>query len=124
MAKDRLPYLAISHDRGKTFGAPLRVAPPGVREAWGPSLDIDDKGRVAMAFMGTTNSPGAPWAVTSYGDTTWSGSLGLLTKPLDKKPVILAGAVTPPASPLVLKGCGPDRCNDTVLDFIDVAIAP
>lgn len=124
VAKDRQPYLAISHDRGKTFAAPRRVGPPGLKEAWGPALDIDDAGRVAFAFMGSTNSPGAPWQPTAYGDTTWTGYLGLIAKPRDAKPVILGGPVSPASEPLALKGCGPDRCNDTVLDFIDVAIAP
>ena len=63
-----------SRDRGKTFGPPLKVAPPGLREAWGPALDVDAKGRVAMAYMGSTDSPGAPWT-GSYGDTTFTGYL-------------------------------------------------
>ncbi len=123
MAKDRKPYLAISKDRGKTFGVPLRMAPPGLREAWGPALDIDDKGRVAYAFMGSTNSPGAPWT-GSYADTTFTGYLGLIARPLDKRPVVLAGPVTRPDAPLALGACGPDRCNAGILDFIDVALAP
>jgi hypothetical protein len=123
MAKDRLPYLAVSHDRGATFGAPLKVAPPGVREAWGPSLDIDDKGRVAMAFMGSTNSPGAPWTA-SYASASFTGYLGLIAKPSDRKPVVVAGPVSRPNAPFVYGHCGPDRCDDGVLDFIDVAFAP
>jgi hypothetical protein len=123
MAKDRLPYLAVSHDRGKTFGPPQRVAPPGVREAWGPSLDVDDKGRVALAFMGSANSPGAPWTAP-YADTTFTGYLGLIAKPSAKRPVIVAGPVTRPAGALVSGHCGPDRCDGHVLDFIDVALAP
>lgn len=123
MAKDRLPYLAISRDKGKTFGPPLRVAPPGLREAWGPALDIDAKGRVAIAYMGSTNSPGKPWTA-SYAGTTFTGYLAVLTRPLDKKPLIWGGPVTRPGEPFVYGKCGPGRCNDGVLDFIDVAIAP
>jgi hypothetical protein len=32
--------------------------------------------------------------------------------------------VTPADQPLVLGVCGPGRCNNAVLDFIDVALAP
>lgn len=123
VAKDRLPYLAVSRDRGKTFGAPIRVAPPGLREAWGPALDIDDRGRVAVAFMGSTNSPGAPWKA-SYADTTFTGYLALLPRPLDRTPLVWAGAVSAPDAPFVYGNCGPGRCDEGVLDFIDVAFAP
>jgi hypothetical protein len=123
VAKDRLPYLAVSHDGGKTFGAPLRVSPPGVREAWGPALDIDARGRVAVAYMGSTNSPGPPWT-GSYADTSWSGYLGLLARPNDKRPVVWSGPVSRPDAPFVYKTCGPGRCDDGVLDFIDVTFAP
>ena len=123
MAKDRLPYLAIARDRGKTFGPPLRVAPPGLREAWGPALDIDAKGRLAMAYMGSTDSPGKPWT-GSYSDTTFTGYLQVMTRPLDKKPVIWGGPVTKASEPFVYGKCGPGRCDSGVLDFIDVALAP
>ncbi len=123
MAKDRLPYLAVSRDRGKTFGTPVRVSPPGVREAWGPSLDVSPTGAVAVAYMGSTNSPGAPWTA-SYGETTFTGYLSLLPRPSDKTPLVWAAPVSPPDSPFVYGHCGPGRCDDGVLDFIDVAFAP
>lgn len=124
MAKDRLPYLAVSRDRGNTFGAPMRVAPPGLREAWGPALDVDAKGRVAIAYMGSSTSPGAPWT-GSYGDTYFTGYLGLVSRPLDRKPLIWSGPVTRSIDDaFVLGKCGPGRCDDGVLDFIDVAFAP
>lgn len=123
MAKDRLPYLAVSRDRGKTFGPPLKVAPPGLREAWGPALDVDASGRVAMAYMGSTDSPGATWT-GSYGDTTFTGYLAVVPRPTDKKPLVWAGPVTRTNEPFVVGKCGPGRCNDGVLDFIDVAFAP
>ncbi len=123
MAKDRLPYLAVSRDRGKTWGAPLKVAPPGLREAWGPVLDIDAKGRVAMAYMGSTNSPGKPWT-GSYGETTFTGWLGFVARPTDRKPLVWAAPVTRASEPFVYGKCGPGRCDEGVLDFIDVTFAP
>ncbi|MBV9368659.1 MAG: exo-alpha-sialidase [Frankiales bacterium] len=123
MALDRLPYLAVSRDGGRTFGAPQRVSPPSVREAWGPALDFDAKGRLAIAYMGSTNSPGKPWT-GSYAVTTFTGYLGLVAHPLDRRPVVVSGPVTPPDTALARGRCGPGRCNDGILDFIDVALGP
>jgi len=123
VALDRLPYLAVSRDGGRTFGTPLRVSPPSVREAWGPALDLDATGRLAIAYMGSTNSPGKPWT-GSYAFTTFTGYLGLVAHPLDAHPVVVSGPVTTSASPLVRGTCGPGRCNDGVLGFIDVALGP
>ncbi len=78
IALNRLPYLAISHDHGATFGAPVMVAPKGVKEAWGPAIDLDSKGRLGLAYLASTNSPGAPWT-GSYGETDFTGYLGLVT---------------------------------------------
>lgn len=123
MALDRLPYLAVSRDGGRTFGPPLRVSPPSVREAWGPALDLDSKGRLGIAYMGSTNSPGKPWT-GSYALSTFTGYLGLVARPLDARPVVVSGPVTVPGTSLVRGACGPGRCNDGVLDFIDVAVGP
>jgi hypothetical protein len=73
--------------------------------------------------MGSTNSPGRPWT-GSYATTTFTGYLGLLQHPLAKRPVVITGPVTPASAPLVNGPCGPGRCNDGVLDFIDVALGP
>ena len=73
--------------------------------------------------MGSTNSPGAPWKA-SYADTTFTGYLALLPRPLDRTPLVWAGAVSSPDAPFVYGACGPGRCDSGVLDFIDVTFAP
>lgn len=123
VALDRLPYLAVSGDRGRTWSRPMMVGAPGVNEAWGPALSVDAAGRVSVAYMGTTTSPGKPWT-GSYGTTTWSGYVARIDAPLAARPLIRSAAVTPPPSPLTTGRCGPDRCNDRILDFIDVASGP
>ena len=124
VALDRLPYLAVSRDYGKTFGKPVRVSPPSVREAWGPALDIDAKGRVGLAYLGSTDSPGKPWS-GSYAETSFTGWLGRIAQPLAARPVVVSAPVTQdPDLALVHGRCGPGRCNESVLDFIDVALAP
>lgn len=120
---DRQAYLATSYDGGRTFGQPLRVSPPEVTEAWGPAIDLDGKGRVALAYMASTNSPGAPWT-KSYAGTTFTGYLALIASPTAARPHVRTAPVTPVDQPLVLGACGPGRCNSGILDFIDVALAP
>jgi hypothetical protein len=60
-ARNRLPYLAISHDQGAHWSAPLMVGAPGVREATIPGIDIGDDGRIAIVYLGSTDSPGPPF---------------------------------------------------------------
>jgi hypothetical protein len=123
MALDRRPYLAVSRDHGSSWSAPLMVGPPGLNEAWGPSLAIDDAGHVSLAYMGTMNSPGAPWTA-DYTKVTWTGYLALIEHPLDARPLIYSAPASPPSHPLALGTCGPDRCNNGVLDFIDNEFGP
>jgi hypothetical protein len=120
IALDRLPYLAFSHDHGATFGKPVMVAPKGVKEAWGPAIDMDAKGRLALAYLASTNSPGKPWT-GSYKDTDFTGYLGLVTGMNLPKPSITSARL--PGDALVRGACSPGRCNDGTLDFIDVAFA-
>ncbi|MDX6274522.1 MAG: hypothetical protein QOJ92_1732 [Frankiales bacterium] len=124
VALNRLPYLAVSRDGGKTFGKPIKVSPANVKEAWGPAIDLDSKGRLGLAYMASTNSPGAPWR-GSYSDVSFTGYLALVPNPLAAAPSVIAAPVTGKADePLVHGACGPGRCNAAVLDFIDVALAP
>jgi hypothetical protein len=123
VALDRLPYLAVSNDGGKTFGRPLRVSPPDIREAWGPAIDIDARGRLGLAYMASTNSPGRPWA-GSYREVTFTGYLARIDNPTAARPKVVSAPVTPVDAPLALGSCGPGRCNNGILDFIDVALAP
>ncbi len=118
VARDRLPYLAVSRDHGAHFGKPILVAPKGMKEAWGPAIDLDARGRVGLAWMGTTQSPGQPWT-GSYAGVEWTGYLAVVTGVTTAHPSITAKAL--PGEPLATGTCGPGRCNDRVLDFIDVA---
>ena len=58
IARNRLPYLAISRDKGKTWSKPMMIAPPKVTEANPPAMDIGDTGKIAIVYMGTQNARG------------------------------------------------------------------
>lgn len=141
VAADRLPYLAISRDGGRSWGPPVMVAPPGVNEAWDVFVDAGDPGRVALSYIGTTNSPGPPYCVTTtalscetadgqppkpasaYADTTWNGYMAVSVNALQPKPTFVTGTVNDPADPLVRGVCGPTRCQQQ-FDFLDLVVGP
>ena len=144
---DRRMYLVISKDDGKTWTKPLMVGAPGLNEASMPSLDVGGVGKVAIAYMGTKNSPGEPFPRSpgtttnpncfvaqlpcptpeEYAKTTWSGYTTISANVLAKDPLFYSATVNDPSDPLKRGQCGSGgvgRCGLQILDFIDVVIAP
>lgn len=61
-------YLAVSTNKGKSFGAPVKMNSRGVRNSVFPWVIAGDPGRVAVAFYGTkkegdSSSNAGPWDV-------------------------------------------------------------
>ena len=146
-SKDRLPYLVTSKDQGKTWSKPVMVGAPGVNEINLPSIDVGGVGKVAIAYMGSTNSPGQPFpraigtttnpdcAVAQlpcpppeeYKNTTWSGYMTVSANVFADDPVFYSTTVNDPKDPLKRGTCNEGRlgrCGNQILDFIDVVIAP
>ena len=124
-ARDRLPYLIVSKDRGKSWSKPVMIAPPGLREANLPAMDLGAEGKLAIVYMGSENSPFRPGQENtgSYAKTTWNGYMTVTTNALDKDPLFFTGTVNDKSDPLVRDTCGPGRCR-AVYDFIDVVVGP
>ncbi|MGH2730503.1 MAG: sialidase family protein, partial [Actinomycetota bacterium] len=118
---DRLPYLAISKNRGKDWSDPIMVGAPGVNEASLPGIAVGETGKVALIYMGSTNSPGEPWT-DPYAEVTWNGYMAITADALTKQPVFYTGTVNNPREPLIKGQCGPFRCQ-AAFDFLDVVIA-
>lgn len=116
--EDRLPYLATSADGGRTWNAPVMVAPPGVGTAAFPSIAAGSDGRIAMAFYGTA-------AAKEYADMeandTWNGYITIATDALSADMTLASVTVNDPADPIARGVCGGTRCNG-VGDFIDIVI--
>ena len=124
IAEDRLPYLAISTDGGEKWGKPMMIGAPGVKEANLPTIDVGAKGKVAITYMGSTNSQGKPWNdSTKLLKTTWNGYITMSKNVLSKNPVFYSGAVNDTRDPIQRGRCGPGRCG-RVFDFIDINISP
>ncbi|MEA2477605.1 MAG: hypothetical protein QOC87_1804 [Actinomycetota bacterium] len=144
MSRDRLPYLAISRDGGKTWSKPMMIGAPGVKEATLPSLTIGADGKIAAVYYGSTNSPGKPFPESKdckpdpakcfkalfflnppdparYKNVTWNGYMTISANALAKKPTFYSASINDPSDPFVRGTCGPIRCK-AVYDFIDVVI--
>jgi hypothetical protein len=144
IARDRLPYLAVSRDGGETWTKPMMVGPPGLKEAALPSLALGGRGKVAVVYMGSTNSPGKPFEESDdckpdpvycfrqlfflnppdperYENVTWNAYMTVTADALARRPVFQSASVNDPSDPMVRGTCGPIRCK-AVYDFLDVVI--
>ncbi|MFN2526983.1 MAG: sialidase family protein [Actinomycetota bacterium] len=118
MKADRLPYLAISNDGGRTFPRVVPIAPPGVKEASLPALAVNDTGIVAAAYMGSTDSPGVDG---DHSRTTWSAYITLTRNASAARPIFYSARFGSRRDPFVVGECGPRRCQ-AAYDFIDVQL--
>ncbi|HJP64787.1 MAG TPA: hypothetical protein VKA30_00625, partial [Actinomycetota bacterium] len=87
----------------------------------GPS---ERAGRIAFAFMGSTNAPSDPYPRTDerYRGVRWNAYIGMTVNALSARPVFLAASVNDPRDPLVEGTCAPVRCQ-AEYDFLDVEVA-
>jgi hypothetical protein len=123
IASNRLPYLTVSRDAGKTWSKPLMIAAPKVREASMISLDAGDPGKIAFAYMGTENMRPPLGEKGDYARATWNGYIGITVDGLSKDPLFYSGHINDKRYPLTGHKCSPRRCTG-VGDFLDIQIAP
>ncbi len=128
IASDLLPYLAVSTDDGETWSEPVPVAPPGITQTSLPAVAIGPRGpagKIAIAYMGSTNAPGAPYRIDAgaYEGATWSGYLTVTQNALSRNPLFHTGTINGTEDPLVVGKCGTLRCG-AEYDFIDVQVGP
>lgn len=133
---DHLAYLAVSRDRGKSWSTPIALAPPGVREAALPRPAATGTGKVAIAWMGSTDSPGqkpfyeycnyllGPCSDENYAGVTWNGYLTVIEDALAERPLLETATINPPGQPMLVGGCSADGACKSVLDFLDAAFGP
>ncbi|MDQ3962995.1 MAG: glycoside hydrolase [Actinomycetota bacterium] len=128
VAHDRLPYLAISSDGGNTFAKPMMIGSPGLKEAWGPKIEVGDVGKVALAYVGSTTAPGgkSPTGVGPKYDpkaVSWNGYITTSLDVLSKRPRFFTASVNHPSDPIMRGECAVTTCG-VQFDFIDVVIGP
>ncbi|MDQ3627249.1 MAG: hypothetical protein M3419_00185 [Actinomycetota bacterium] len=115
-SKHRLPWLTISRNHGRTWGDPIMIAPPGVREVQWPTVAAGADGRIAISFPGTTER--------NQGDLTrpWDYYVVASVNALTVNPTFVSNIANPATDP-VHRGDCPGRCGN-MLDFLDVIVSP
>lgn len=121
---DRLPYLAVSRDRGMTWGEARMVGPPGLVEAHLPAAQAGGEGKVAFAYFGSFDSPGVGSDDGEYAGTTWHQLVGMSVDALADDPTFFTAYANPPDDPIAVGPCNTVRCNNAVKDFIHLEIGP
>lgn len=126
-AKQEL-YLVTSTDGGKTWSKPAMVGHPKVNEVTLPTIDVGAPGKIAIAYMGSENSPfrrcGPECEDPDYKGVRWNGYITMTTDALGKNPTFFSGPVNDRKDPIYVGRCDfSNRCGP-VLDFIDVEISP
>jgi hypothetical protein len=110
------PWLAVSRDNGRTFGAPMNVAPPGVEQTNLMTLVAGAEGRIAMTFPGSASAdfddklrPWDTWIITS-------------SNAHEEIPTFLGTTANPAGDPIHRGDCS-GRCG-AMLDFLDIVVSP
>lgn len=110
------PWLAVSHDHGQTFGAPMNVAPPGVEQTNLMTLVAGGQGRIAMTFPGSASA--------DFDDDLrpWDTWIILSTDADQSDPTFVATTANPAGDPVHRGDCS-GRCG-AMLDFLDIVVSP
>lgn len=120
-------FMAASKNKGRSFGPTLNITAPKVKGTEMPTIDVLAPGKVAVGYMGTTNSKdnskGMPQR--DYSKATWNGYITMTTNALSKKPVFYSATVNKPKDPIYRGKCNiaTDRCTPNY-DFMDIQISP
>ncbi|MDQ3877671.1 MAG: glycoside hydrolase [Actinomycetota bacterium] len=123
VAADRLPYLAVSRNGGKSWGKPMMIGPPGVKEALLPGIAVGRHGGVVVRYMGSTNSPwNGEKATGSFKNERWNAYLTETNDPLTPHPVFYSATVNDASDPMWVGECGPDPVRCGWGDFQDVVV--
>ena len=113
-AREKLPYMSVSRDHGKTWGRPMMVAPPGVHDVNFPEVVAGDAGKVAITFPGSS--------VDDQADDTrpWHAWMTVTTNALDENPLFVANIAD--GGDALHRGTCDGRC-DGMFDFIDLQLS-
>lgn len=141
-ARNRKPYLAVCTNHGHDCGTPMMVGGPGVREVDRPQVAVGAPGKVAIAYVGSTNSPD-PDPITGkfpgegtcapvppcpspslYASATWNAYITVTTNALETQPLFFTATVNDPADPYHKGACGPGGCLTLGNGVSSVMVAP
>ena len=120
ISNDQMIWYANSQDHGESWGSPLMVSAPGIKETGFPTIFAGDSGRVVIGYIGEMNDVTANNSTS--GGVGWGGYMAIMTDAFNDVPLITSIAVNLPGDPLDdTSDCGNVRCGGFG-DFIDVEI--
>lgn len=131
LGADHQPYLATSRDQGKTWSAPLALAPAGLTETATPDVAVNPSGSAAaVVYLGSANAPGPPYFTYcmeflescpdgAYANASWNGYMTLVEHPLAQRARLRTATVNPPGAPLLVGGCSAEGGCKADMDFLD-----
>ncbi|HEV8360104.1 MAG TPA: sialidase family protein [Candidatus Thermoplasmatota archaeon] len=124
---DNLQRLAVSHDRGATWGAAMVVPRPDLKGTLFGVLAAGAEGKVVVGYLGTTSDP-AGWGSDrdpseATDDAVWHLYITFTDDALAAEPTFVTAQVTPDDDP-VQRGCiwlrgGSNPCRN-LRDFMDL----
>ena len=125
---DQKLWLVTSKDGGERWTKPQMVAAPGVEEVTFPTIDVGAPGKIAIAYMGSKDTPfescGEDCTDDDYNDVEWNGYITMTADALADDPIFYSGTANAESDPLYIGRCDfSNRCSP-ILDFIDIEIAP
>jgi hypothetical protein len=132
LGNNRLPYLSVSRDVGRTWSKPMMVGAPGVTYTLFPEITAGRRGHIAFTYFGTTVKSGS----REDPDAVWHQYVGFSLNALDGRPVFATTMAHDPADPMRRGPCWNFRCyidpgirgdgvpNEAVGDFIDIRVSP
>jgi hypothetical protein len=125
------PYIAVSHDKGTTWGTPVDVGTAfGISNVQFPEVIAGDDDRAAFAFLGTPTggddqAPGfaGVWhlyvATTYDGGTTWTTVDTTPTDPVQRGCIWLAGGTSSCRNLLDFNDIDVDRLGRVLVGYAD-----
>lgn len=123
MDEDGQPWLASSTDQGRTWREPVDARFPGYVTGSLPTIVAGDAGRIAFAYIATTEGePVNPGEVEE--ETTFHLYVTMSHDALSETPSFTTVRLSPQNKPVHEGACdGGYRCG-AIVDFMDVVIGP
>jgi hypothetical protein len=116
----RLPWMSVSTDHGRTWGEPLMIAPPGVKESNFPVIDAGAPGHITITFPGGTQE--RTGVAAEDNRRPWNTYVVVSTNATDGDPLFLSATGNDPADPIHRGNCE-GRCGG-MYDFMEIKVSP
>lgn len=131
VGEDRMPRLARSDDRGRTWTDPVVVAEPHVTYATARYIGIaaGTEGRIALFYLGSEVEGGPDADAAAMEEATWHAFVSYSLDADEEDPVFATTTANPPDDPLYRGDCSgsSDACGagtNSMAHYLDLGSHP